>query len=227
MKTVDEVRSFWERNPLFSGESRHEIDSDAYYQEHRRIAIQDGFAGRLDPRLLPPEHNRDNVLDIGCGPGMWLAELQLQCGIDKMSGVDLTSTAIKLSENRLRLYGLQANLFVQNVEALAFADNSFSHVNCLRVIHHTPNAEKAISEISRIVRPRGSATISVYYTQLTPEPENPCGSGVEERRGGLGPMGITPFPLPAHQTGRADFPHPASRPASPQSTRRGAKMDPT
>ena len=35
------------------------------------------------------------------------------------------------------------------------------------------------------------------------------------------------FPLPAHQTGRADFPHPASRPASPQSTRRGAKMDPT
>ena len=51
--------------------------------------------------------------------------------------------------------------------------------------------------------------------------------GVEERRGGLGPMGITPFPLPAHQTGRADFPHPASRPASPQSTRRGAKMDTT
>ncbi len=51
--------------------------------------------------------------------------------------------------------------------------------------------------------------------------------GVEERRGGLGPMGITPFPLPAHQTGRADFPHPASRPASPQSTRRWAKMDPT
>ena len=51
--------------------------------------------------------------------------------------------------------------------------------------------------------------------------------GVEERRGGLGPVGITPFPLPTHQTGRADFPHPASRPASPQSTRRGAKMDPT
>ena len=49
----------------------------------------------------------------------------------------------------------------------------------------------------------------------------------EERRGGLGPMGITPFPLPAHQTGRADFPHPASRPASPQGTRRWAKMDPT
>ena len=166
MKTIDEVRSFWERNPLFSGESQHEIGSDAYYQEHRRVVIQDGFAGRLDPRLLPPEHNRDNVLDIGCGPGMWLVELQLQCGIDKMSGVDLTSTAIKLSEKRLRLYGLQADLFVQNVETLAFADNSFSHVNCLGVIHHTPNTEKAISEVSRVVRPGGSATISVYYKNI-------------------------------------------------------------
>ena len=63
---------------------------------------------------------------------------------------------------------------------------------------------------------RDSGEVAAYIT-----------GGVEERRGGLGPMGITPFPLPAHQTGRADFPHPASRPASPQGTRRWAKMDPT
>src|ERR1700723_4483992 len=29
-----------------------------------------------------------------------------------------------------------------------------------------------------------------------------------------------PFPIPAHQTGRADLRHPAFRPASPQGTRR-------
>ena len=41
---------------------------------------------------------------------------------------------------------------------------------------------------------------------------------VEERRGGLGLRlgAITPFPLPAHRTGRADFRHPALRPASLQ-----------
>lgn len=38
---------------------------------------------------------------------------------------------------------------------------------------------------------------------------------VEDGRGG-----IAPFPVPAHQTGRADFPHPAFRLASPQSPRR-------
>ena len=34
--------------------------------------------------------------------------------------------------------------------------------------------------------------------------------GVEEWRGG--DVCAAPFPLPAHQTGRADFPHPASGP---------------
>src|SRR5450631_973432 len=33
-------------------------------------------------------------------------------------------------------------------------------------------------------------------------------------------MANAPFPIPAHQTGRADFRHPAFRLASPQGTRR-------
>src|SRR5260370_35900419 len=43
---------------------------------------------------------------------------------------------------------------------------------------------------------------------------------VEDGRGSLGPMANAPFPIPAHQTGRADFRHPAFRLASPQGTRR-------
>ena len=36
-----------------------------------------------------------------------------------------------------------------------------------------------------------------------------------------GPLAIAPFPIPAQQTGRADFRHPAFRLASPRGTRRG------
>jgi hypothetical protein len=39
---------------------------------------------------------------------------------------------------------------------------------------------------------------------------------VEDGRGSLGPMANAPFPIPARQTGRADFRHPAFRLASPQ-----------
>src|ERR1700712_4315442 len=43
----------------------------------------------------------------------------------------------------------------------------------------------------------------------------PLSCRVEDGRGGT-----APFPVPAHQTGRADFPHPAFRLASPQGPRR-------
>src|SRR5262249_21789848 len=48
---------------------------------------------------------------------------------------------------------------------------------------------------------------------------------VEDGRGSLGPTAIAPFPIPAHQTGRADFRHPAFRLASPQGTRRAARRE--
>src|SRR5215217_3048043 len=53
-------------------------------------------------------------------------------------------------------------------------------------------------------------------------PERYERSGVESRRGAVtwGHAAIAPFPLPAHRTGRADFPHPALRPASSQGPRR-------
>src|SRR3954454_21415090 len=49
---------------------------------------------------------------------------------------------------------------------------------------------------------------------------------VESRTGAVAwaLCGITPFPVPAYQTGRADFPHPAFRLASPRGTRRRPKM---
>src|SRR4029077_21157882 len=47
-------------------------------------------------------------------------------------------------------------------------------------------------------------------------------ASVQSRMGAVAwePLAITPFPIPAHQTGRADFRHPAFRLASPQGTRR-------
>jgi hypothetical protein len=50
------------------------------------------------------------------------------------------------------------------------------------------------------------------------------GGRVEERRGGWSLAGVAPFPFPAHQTGRADFPHPAFRLASSRGPRRRSNV---
>ena len=47
---------------------------------------------------------------------------------------------------------------------------------------------------------------------------------VEDGRGSLGPMASAPFPIPAHQTERADFRHSAFRLASPQGPRWSAAL---
>ena len=57
---------------------------------------------------------------------------------------------------------------------------------------------------------------------------NPAGVGckgrVEDGRGSLGPKANAPFPIPAHQTERADFRHSAFRLASPQDPRWSAAL---
>jgi hypothetical protein len=39
-----------------------------------------------------------------------------------------------------------------------------------------------------------------------------------------GPLAIVPFPLPAHRTGRADFPHPALQAISHEGMQRAATL---
>lgn len=39
-------------------------------------------------------------------------------------------------------------------------------MNCIGVIHHTPNTATCVKEIARVLRPGGTAVISVYYKNI-------------------------------------------------------------
>ena len=163
--SIDEVKAFWEQNPLFDGETEHELGSRAYFDEHRQVVIDDCFAGELDERLFPKPSNDAMVLDVGCGPGMWSIELALRrCG--QIHACDLTERAIGLAIRRAKAYGFEIKFSRENAEALSYANDVFDHINCIGVIHHTPNTEKCISEFARILKPRGTATIGVYHMNL-------------------------------------------------------------
>lgn len=84
-------------------------------------------------------------------------------GFKNINGADLTPASLKMAKTRTDLYGYDVSLTEQNAESMTFADASFQHVNCLRVVHHSPDPDKAIGEIARILKPNGTASISVYY----------------------------------------------------------------
>lgn len=166
-KDLNSVKDFWEKNPLFSGESNHEPGTKAFFEEHTDIYYNDVFEGELPEHLFIPKINQDaHVLDLGCGVGFWTIELIKKGHVKNMYAGDLTSTAIETTKKRLDVYECTAELSIQNAESLTYKDNFFDHINCQGVIHHTPNTEKAIEEMARVLKPNGTAYISVYYKNI-------------------------------------------------------------
>lgn len=165
-KTVDDVRDFWEMNPLFEGESNFAIGSKEYFEEHRQVVINDCFAGFLEPRIFPDAKNSNMVLDLGCGPGFWVIELRDR-GARKVVAADLTNKALVLTRRRIEIFNVKdVEISQQNAECLSFPDETFSHVNCCGVIHHTPSPESCVNEIARVLLPEGTAVIAVYYKNV-------------------------------------------------------------
>lgn len=162
MTDVQAVKDFWESKPLFTGESAHAPGTRDYFEEHRRVCVEDCYAGKIPPRMLPQSPVQD-ALDVGCGPGFWTVEMLRTGKIKNMTSCDLTAAGVDLCKKRLEIYGLTADVVQANAEELPFPDNAFDFVASTGVIHHTPNTEKALAEIARVLRPGGTAVISVYY----------------------------------------------------------------
>ena len=50
-----------------------------------------------------------------------------------------------------------------DAEELPFKENTFGMVYAWGVLHHTPNTEKALKEIYRVLEPSGSIKIMIYH----------------------------------------------------------------
>jgi len=161
---ITEIKLFWENNPLFKGESEYDFGTKEFFEEHRKVYLEDVFNNNIEKfNILPSLPKIENLLDLGCCIGFWSVELQKRFSIKKFYGSDLTETAIQSTSTRLKQYNLEGNLSVQNGEQTNYDDGFFDFINCQRVIHHTLHPEKMIREIHRILSKKGEASISVYY----------------------------------------------------------------
>lgn len=106
------------------------------------------------------KHKGDKILEIGCGVGM--DSLEYAKGGAFVYGIDITKSAIKLTKERFKLNNLKGNFKVMNAENLTFKDDTFDFVYSFGVLHHTPNIEKAINEIGRVLKQEGTAIIWLY-----------------------------------------------------------------
>lgn len=153
-----EVEAYWAARPCGDGLTDADRGSERYFADIE--AAKD----RLEPYVhefarFTNWADRD-VLEIGCGVGTDTARFA-RAGA-RVTAVDLTATAVELTQRRLEGERLPGAVRQADAEALPFADGSFDLVWSWGVLHHTPNTEQAVSEVARVLRPRGEARIMLY-----------------------------------------------------------------
>jgi 2-polyprenyl-3-methyl-5-hydroxy-6-metoxy-1,4-benzoquinol methylase len=160
----EEIRRFWEANPLMTGELDIDPASRFFFERHEQLYRSDVFPGRGFPDSFFPFPAGAHVLDVGCGPGLWTRELARR-GY-RISSVDLTETAVQMTRQSLELFNLKAEVRQGDAENLPFPANSFDGIVSHGVIHHTPDTAQCVREMARVLRPGSLAVVSVYYRNL-------------------------------------------------------------
>ena len=149
---LDEIRDFWNKHPCGSKKSSNETGTKEFYEqvEKHRYKVEYHL-----PKVAQFQKQRGKkVLEIGCGLGTDLLQFARNGAI--VTGVDLTPRSIELTKKRFEIYNLPGEFKVVNAEELPFEDNSFDFVYSHGVIHHTPNTEKVIENIRRVLKPDGN-----------------------------------------------------------------------
>lgn len=108
--------------------------------------------------LAPDDVGEKLVLDVGCGMGRF-ADVVSRWG-GKVVGVELSYAVEAAYQNighRDNVAVLQADVF-----QLPFREGAFDVIYSIGVLHHTPDCEKALRKLPRLLKPGGEIAVWVY-----------------------------------------------------------------
>lgn len=117
-----------------------------------------GRRRRLVRDALDPASG-ERILDIGCGPGFYVAEVLEAVGPSgSVVAVDASAQMLAMAQGRVEGHG---NVRFHQADAtdLPVDDADFDAALCVQVLEYVPNVDKALREMLRALRPGGRAAV--------------------------------------------------------------------
>lgn len=164
MISNEQVRSFWEDNPVAAAA----VDAVPGTPEFYRVFDALREADDCEPHPLSNRiHGYEDaaglrVLDVGCGNGYVLSRYA-RYGAE-VAGVDLTQTARQLTARRFEIEGRPCDVRKTDGDRLPFDNHSFDIVCSMGVLHHIADPAPMVTEIYRVLRPGGRIIMMLYHT---------------------------------------------------------------
>jgi len=135
------------------------------YDDRAFHASMELFRKRFEANGFPVEWFEDKVcLDAGGGGGRYSIALSL-LGAKEVYNLDVSKTAIGSARRQAMKLGIiNVKSLVGSVEDIPFPNEHFDSVIFSGVLHHIAHPEKAMADISRVLRPGGLLYMLVYAT---------------------------------------------------------------
>lgn len=163
IKTVAEVRDFWNRRPCNIRHSPLPVGSREYFDEveRRKYFVESHIPSFADF----PRWNGKRVLEIGCGIGT--DTINFARAGARVTAVDLSSESLTLAEKHAEVMGVadRISFHLGNAEELTevIPVEPYDLVYSFGVLHHTPDPVCAIAEIKNFLGPDGEFRLMLYH----------------------------------------------------------------
>jgi len=157
--TVDTVRDFWQshiNNEYYTDAARA---SDSYFDEIEQRRYRTHY--HLPELFATMNGDGKKLLEVGCGIGV--DSIQLAKRGFQVTAVDLTENALVVARQFAKRRGVSIDFRLGNAEGLDFPDASFDAVYSFGVLHHTPDIERSVAEVRRVLRVGGTAYVMLYH----------------------------------------------------------------
>lgn len=154
-------RVFWNSNPC---DGHDDVSARMAFRHNKEPWV---------PGLLAEVARHSNVLEVGCGQGTDALYCCRMISSDaRYTAIDYSDASVNKARESAEAMAGKLNIVpsfsVDNAEALSFGSDTFDCVLSIGVLHHTPDIEKALEEIHRVVTRQGDIYITLYRT-LSPK----------------------------------------------------------